>query len=460
MGRKKIKIQPIKDERNRQVTFLKRKHGLMKKAYELSVLCDCEIALIIFNTNGKLVEYASTQIDKILLKYTEHNEPHESKSNQDFIDIAEKDTVKNDTEDDMLSVQEAEMESKSNVMGKKSAPATVPTQAAPHPHPGVASHTGPPPPPPPGQMMMYHHPQAPRGYPMPMPIHQPGPPMMHTPTGYDMYGIPQPHPMYMVHVSRTLYYKEKKTKTSPDKPSSQPAQNQTVPSQYSSVTQLSYPHHKTPSTVQAMPSTPGMSASPYPSPHPAVSTIHMPDANSNVASPTNVPSPTTSATSSSGKKPKLRVQIPDAEVRSSPTQKEQQQHQQQHHQHQQQQHHQPSISSMSSTSTVAPDETTQAQHNGPSRASYPEWAPPSALPSQFAQNLPSPSTFYPEFYQQSELPSPLNFSATPTTGGGAFHWPPPPRDYKPSPLKMGSSDSKRPCDEEGKINPQAKKPKT
>ncbi|ORE03245.1 SRF-like protein [Rhizopus microsporus var. microsporus] len=73
MGRKKIKIQKIQDERNRQVTFLKRKQGLMKKAYELSVLCDCEIALLIFNTNGKLVQYASTDIDQILMKYTEVN---------------------------------------------------------------------------------------------------------------------------------------------------------------------------------------------------------------------------------------------------------------------------------------------------------------------------------------------------------------------------------------------------
>ena len=37
-----------------QVTFTKRKFGLMKKAYELSVLCECEIALIIFNSNNKL----------------------------------------------------------------------------------------------------------------------------------------------------------------------------------------------------------------------------------------------------------------------------------------------------------------------------------------------------------------------------------------------------------------------
>ncbi|ETN72370.1 SRF-type transcription factor, partial [Necator americanus] len=36
------------------VTFTKRKFGLMKKAYELSVLCDCEIALIVFNSTNKL----------------------------------------------------------------------------------------------------------------------------------------------------------------------------------------------------------------------------------------------------------------------------------------------------------------------------------------------------------------------------------------------------------------------
>lgn len=43
----------------------------MKKAYELSVLCNCEVALIIFNAHGKLVQYSSTQIDRILMKYTE-----------------------------------------------------------------------------------------------------------------------------------------------------------------------------------------------------------------------------------------------------------------------------------------------------------------------------------------------------------------------------------------------------
>ncbi|XP_061657487.1 myocyte-specific enhancer factor 2C-like isoform X2 [Syngnathoides biaculeatus] len=90
MGRKKIQIARIVDERNRHVTFTKRKFGLMKKAYELSVLCDCEIALIIFNSTNKLFQYASTDMDKVLLKYTEYNEPHESRTNADIVDTLRK----------------------------------------------------------------------------------------------------------------------------------------------------------------------------------------------------------------------------------------------------------------------------------------------------------------------------------------------------------------------------------
>jgi len=90
MGRKKIQISRITDERNRQVTFNKRKFGVMKKAYELSVLCDCEIALIIFSSSNKLYQYASTDMDKVLLKYTEYNEPHESLTNKNIIDALNK----------------------------------------------------------------------------------------------------------------------------------------------------------------------------------------------------------------------------------------------------------------------------------------------------------------------------------------------------------------------------------
>lgn len=84
MGRKKINIKVIDDERARQVTFSKRRYGIFKKAYELSVLCNCEIGVIMFTNNGKLIQYASSNIESILLKYTESGDAVESKTNFDI----------------------------------------------------------------------------------------------------------------------------------------------------------------------------------------------------------------------------------------------------------------------------------------------------------------------------------------------------------------------------------------
>ena len=49
MGRNKIKIQKIKDLRIRNISFCKRKKGLIKKAMELCFLCDVDICLCIYN---------------------------------------------------------------------------------------------------------------------------------------------------------------------------------------------------------------------------------------------------------------------------------------------------------------------------------------------------------------------------------------------------------------------------
>ncbi|GLJ23988.1 hypothetical protein SUGI_0456430 [Cryptomeria japonica] len=73
MGRGKVLLKKIENRINRQVTFCKRKTGLLKKACELSVLCDAEVALIIFSNSGKVSEYSSTSIGKTFQKYKEAN---------------------------------------------------------------------------------------------------------------------------------------------------------------------------------------------------------------------------------------------------------------------------------------------------------------------------------------------------------------------------------------------------
>ena len=52
-------MRRIENATSRQVTFSKRRNGLLKKAFELSVLCDAEVAIIIFSPRGKLYEFAS-----------------------------------------------------------------------------------------------------------------------------------------------------------------------------------------------------------------------------------------------------------------------------------------------------------------------------------------------------------------------------------------------------------------
>ncbi|KAI3467215.1 hypothetical protein Pfo_023878 [Paulownia fortunei] len=75
MGRGKVQLKRIENKINRQVTFSKRRAGLLKKAHEISVLCDAEVALIVFSHKGKLFEYStdSCSMDRILEKYERYS---------------------------------------------------------------------------------------------------------------------------------------------------------------------------------------------------------------------------------------------------------------------------------------------------------------------------------------------------------------------------------------------------
>lgn len=90
MGRGRVTLKRIENKINRQVTFSKRRSGLLKKAHEISVLCDADVGLIVFSTKGKLCEYATdSAMERILERYerysyaemqltSTHNESHGS----------------------------------------------------------------------------------------------------------------------------------------------------------------------------------------------------------------------------------------------------------------------------------------------------------------------------------------------------------------------------------------------
>ncbi|TYI87950.1 hypothetical protein E1A91_D04G172900v1 [Gossypium mustelinum] len=71
MGRGKIPIKRIENQTTRQVTFSKRRAGLLKKTHELSVLCDAQIGLIIFSTTGKMCQYCTEgyRMEQIIERY-------------------------------------------------------------------------------------------------------------------------------------------------------------------------------------------------------------------------------------------------------------------------------------------------------------------------------------------------------------------------------------------------------
>ncbi|KAI4375148.1 hypothetical protein MLD38_013052 [Melastoma candidum] len=57
MGRGKIEIRRIENSNNRQVTYSKRRNGLIKKAKEIAVLCDAKVSVVILGSSGKMHDF-------------------------------------------------------------------------------------------------------------------------------------------------------------------------------------------------------------------------------------------------------------------------------------------------------------------------------------------------------------------------------------------------------------------
>ncbi|XP_024640183.1 MADS-box transcription factor 23 isoform X2 [Medicago truncatula] len=76
MGRGKIQIRRIDNSTSRQVTFSKRRNGLLKKAKELAILCDAEVGVMIFSSTAKLYDFASTSMRSVIDRYNKTKEEH------------------------------------------------------------------------------------------------------------------------------------------------------------------------------------------------------------------------------------------------------------------------------------------------------------------------------------------------------------------------------------------------
>lgn len=75
MGKRKIEIAPISNDRARHVTFTKRSTGLLKKARELAILCKREVAVIAISESGQCLAYSSAgDIKATVRRYLELSE--------------------------------------------------------------------------------------------------------------------------------------------------------------------------------------------------------------------------------------------------------------------------------------------------------------------------------------------------------------------------------------------------
>ncbi|KAL8058725.1 hypothetical protein ABFX02_03G038800 [Erythranthe guttata] len=90
MGRVKLQIKKIENTTNRQVTFSKRRNGLIKKAYELSVLCDVDVALLMFSPSGRVSIFSgNSSIEEIMARYVNLPEHERGRlQNQEYLQRA------------------------------------------------------------------------------------------------------------------------------------------------------------------------------------------------------------------------------------------------------------------------------------------------------------------------------------------------------------------------------------
>ncbi|XP_027331419.1 agamous-like MADS-box protein AGL65 isoform X2 [Abrus precatorius] len=92
MGRVKLKIKKLESISNRHVTYSKRKSGILKKAKELSILCDIDIVLLMFSPTGKatLLQGERSNIEEIIAKFSQHSPQERAKRKMESLEALKK----------------------------------------------------------------------------------------------------------------------------------------------------------------------------------------------------------------------------------------------------------------------------------------------------------------------------------------------------------------------------------
>ncbi|KAK4710467.1 hypothetical protein R3W88_004980 [Solanum pinnatisectum] len=68
-GRQKIPIEKIANKNSLQVTFSKRRAGLVKKASELSAFSGAQVAVIVESPAGKLFSFGNPSVDSVIHRF-------------------------------------------------------------------------------------------------------------------------------------------------------------------------------------------------------------------------------------------------------------------------------------------------------------------------------------------------------------------------------------------------------
>jgi hypothetical protein len=67
----KLQTKKLQEENNRRSTFAKRGNGVLKKACELSILCDTDVAIIAFSPTGELLYYCNTSVADVIKRFAD-----------------------------------------------------------------------------------------------------------------------------------------------------------------------------------------------------------------------------------------------------------------------------------------------------------------------------------------------------------------------------------------------------